>query len=66
MTKLEMVMAMIVAEVRRVGILSIDDDKIYDAWNFADLMQAEADKREDRGAARSFKYGEFATIKMAA
>ena len=45
-TKLEMAMQMIVAEVRRVGITSIDNDKVIDAWNLADAMQAEADKRE--------------------
>lgn len=45
-TKLEMTMQMIVAEVRRVGITSIDNDKVIDAWNLADAMQAEADKRE--------------------
>ena len=45
MDKLEMVMQMVVAEVRRVGITSIDDDKIVDAWNMADKMQTEADKR---------------------
>ena len=41
-----MAMQMIVAEVRRVGITSIDNDKVIDAWNLADAMQAEADKRE--------------------
>lgn len=45
-TKLDMAMQMIVAEVRRVGITSIDSDKVIDAWNLADAMQAEADKRE--------------------
>lgn len=40
-----MTMQMIVAEVRRVGITSIDNDKVIDAWNLADAMQAEADKR---------------------
>lgn len=45
MNKLEMIMQMVVAEVRRVGITSIDDDKIVDAWNMADKMQTEADKR---------------------
>lgn len=47
-TKLEMAMQMIVAEVRRVGITSIDNDKVIDAWNLADAMQAEADKRENK------------------
>lgn len=45
-TKLEMAMQMIVAEVRMVGITSIDNDKVIDAWNLADAMQAEADNRE--------------------
>lgn len=45
-TKLEMAVQMIVAEVRRVGITSIDNDKVIDAWNLADAMQAAADKRE--------------------
>lgn len=44
-TKLEMAMQMIVAEVRRVGITSIDNDKVINAWNLADAMQAAADER---------------------
>lgn len=46
MDKLTMAMEMIVAEVRRVGICSIDSEKVADAWNIADAMQAEADKRQ--------------------
>lgn len=45
MNKLEMAMQMLVAEVRRVGICSIDSEKVADAWKLADAMQAEADKR---------------------
>lgn len=48
MNKLEMVMQMIIAEVSRVGICSIDSDKVLEAWKLADTMQAESDKREDK------------------
>lgn len=54
-TKLDMAMQMIVAEVRRVGITSIDNDKVIDAWNLADAMQAEVDKREDKKQAERIK-----------
>lgn len=46
MNKLQMVQNMILTEIRRVGICSIDDEKLQEAWNIADKMQAEADKRE--------------------
>lgn len=55
MDKLTMAMEMIVAEVRRVGICSIDSEKVADAWNIADAMQAEADKREKEEAEQKRK-----------
>lgn len=45
MDKLTMAQDYIIAEVRRVGVCSIDEDKIVDAWKIADAMQAEADER---------------------
>ena len=46
MNKLQMVQNIILTEVRRVGVCSIDDEKLQEAWNIAYKIQAEADKRE--------------------
>lgn len=48
MNKLQIVQNIILTEVRRVGVCSIDDEKLQEAWNIADKMQAEADKRENK------------------
>lgn len=48
MDKLKLAQDYIIAEVRRVGICSIDQDKIVDAWKVADAMQAEAEERKDK------------------
>lgn len=48
MNKLQIVQNIILTEVSRVGICSIDDEKLQEAWNMADKMQAEADKREQQ------------------
>lgn len=50
MNKLEMAQEYIVSEIRRVGVCSIDLEKITESWNIADAMQAESDKREKQKA----------------
>lgn len=55
MDKLQMAQDYIIAEVRRVGICSIDEDKIMDAWKVADAMQAEADERKPSGLPDALK-----------
>lgn len=55
MDKLQMAQDYIIAEVRRVGICSIDEDKIMDAWKVVDAMQAEADKRKPGGLPEALK-----------
>lgn len=46
MNKLEMAQEYIVSEIRRVGVCSMDDEKIKEAWRIADAMQAEDYKRK--------------------
>ena len=55
MDKLQMAQDYIIAEVRRVGICSIDEYEIMDAWEVADAMQAEAEKRNKAEAEQKRK-----------
>lgn len=45
-TRLELVQEYIVSEIRRVGVCSIDDEKIAESWRIADAMLAENEKGE--------------------
>ena len=55
MSKLQMVQNIILTEVRRVGVCSIDDEKLQEAWNIADKIQAESDKQEKEEAEKKRK-----------
>ena len=37
------------AEIRRIGLSSIDENRVYEAWRIAESMQAESDKRKVKG-----------------
>ncbi len=45
----QMAQAYILNEIRRIGICAIDNKIILDAWSIAARMQAEADKRKEKG-----------------
>ena len=55
MNKLQMVQNIILTEVRRVGVCSIDDEKLQEAWNIADKIQAEVDERDKEEAEKKRK-----------
>ena len=44
-SKIEMVNDYVCAEINRVGLSSMSDERIMEAWRIADKMQAEVDKR---------------------
>lgn len=45
----QMAQAYILNEIRRIGICAVDNKIILDAWSIASRMQAEADKRKEKG-----------------